>query len=97
MVTHDDVRAMAALARLSISDDRLDALAAELNGILAHMDALAGVDAAGDGRGVDAQAAMPLAEDRGPPVVLEHARESFAPAMRDGFFLVPRLDTHEES
>jgi hypothetical protein len=23
--------------------------------------------------------------------------ESFAPAMRDGFFLVPRLATHEDS
>ena len=27
---------------------------------------------------------------------LERPREAFAPQMRDGFFLVPRLSTHED-
>jgi hypothetical protein len=29
--------------------------------------------------------------------MLERTLESFAPSMRDGFFLVPRLATHEDS
>ena len=31
----------------------------------------------------------------GTPIPLALPRESFAPEMRDGFFLVPRLETHE--
>jgi aspartyl-tRNA(Asn)/glutamyl-tRNA(Gln) amidotransferase subunit C len=40
---------------------------------------------------------MPLRADDAPPVVLQRAREAFAPATRDGFFLVPRLATHGEA
>ena len=42
-VTNDDVRHIAALARLGLEPDRVALLATELNGILAHMDVLAGV------------------------------------------------------
>jgi hypothetical protein len=37
---------------------------------------------------------MPLREDTGPPLPLARARDRFAPAVRDGFLLVPRLATH---
>jgi aspartyl-tRNA(Asn)/glutamyl-tRNA(Gln) amidotransferase subunit C len=40
---------------------------------------------------------MPLRADGGPPYPLAHPRETFAPEMRDGFFLVPRLSTHEDA
>ena len=30
------------------------------------------------------------------PIPLARAREDIAPEMRDGFFLVPRLSTHED-
>jgi aspartyl-tRNA(Asn)/glutamyl-tRNA(Gln) amidotransferase subunit C len=94
-VTLDDVRHIAALARLAVSDERAQTLVAELNTILAHMDVLSGVDTAT----VDQTAvgAAPLRTDVGPPVPLERPRETFAPRMADGFFLVPRLSTHEDA
>lgn len=97
-VTLDDVRHIAALARLGLSDARSEALVGELNGILAHMDVLSKVDTTGVEAvvGVGASGA-PLRADEGPPVPLSRPREEFAPKMADGFFLVPRLSTHEDA
>jgi aspartyl-tRNA(Asn)/glutamyl-tRNA(Gln) amidotransferase subunit C len=39
---------------------------------------------------------MPLRVDAGPPYPLARPPGSFAPSMRDGFFLVPRLASHED-
>jgi aspartyl-tRNA(Asn)/glutamyl-tRNA(Gln) amidotransferase subunit C len=94
-VTDRDVRHIAALARLGLEDARIPSLAAELNGILGHMEELRRVDTAG----VPPMAAaldrgMPLRGDGERGVPLAHPREDFAPAMRDGLFLVPRLATH---
>ncbi|MDQ6828074.1 MAG: Asp-tRNA(Asn)/Glu-tRNA(Gln) amidotransferase subunit GatC [Gemmatimonadota bacterium] len=97
-VTRDDVAHIALLARLAIDETRVPALTQQLNGILAHMDVLQKVDTssaipvAGVG-----DAGMPLRTDQGPPIPLARPRESFAPAVRDGFFLVPRLATHEDA
>jgi aspartyl-tRNA(Asn)/glutamyl-tRNA(Gln) amidotransferase subunit C len=96
-VTKDDVRHIAVLARIGVPEERLDALVGELNGILGHMDALEKVATEHVGGALDAHAGMPLRADAGPSVALDHSRESFAPAMRAGFFLVPRLATHEDS
>lgn len=96
-VTLDDVRHIAALARLGLTDERARSLVAELNTILQHMDVLSKVDTsdieAVDGIGA---AGLPLRPDVGPPIPLARDRETFAPRMRDGFFLVPRLSTHED-
>lgn len=94
----DDVRHVAALARLSVPESQLPELVAQLNGILAHMDALAlvktqdvlGTEGVGD-------AAMPLRMDVGPPIPLVRPLSAFAPQVRDGFLLVPRLATHEST
>jgi len=97
-VNHDDVRYVAELARLSVGDDRLDELVGELNGILAHMDVLAQVNTAGVEQAIsDPVESTPLRSDSGGPLALESPREDFAPAMRDGFFIVPRLATHEDT
>jgi aspartyl-tRNA(Asn)/glutamyl-tRNA(Gln) amidotransferase subunit C len=95
-VSRDDVRHVAALARLDVPDSRLPELVSQLNGILSHMDALAKVKTTGvmATAGVG-DAAMPLRADIGPPIPLLHPLETFAPQMRDGFILVPRLATHE--
>lgn len=93
-VSRDDVRRIAALARIGVPEERLDALVAELDGILAHMDVLAQVDAPVDIRPAEA---MPLAADEPPPVSLDRPREAFAPRTRDGFFLVPRLASHDDA
>jgi aspartyl-tRNA(Asn)/glutamyl-tRNA(Gln) amidotransferase subunit C len=97
-VTVDDVRHIAALARLGLPSERIPSLVAELNRILEHMDVLAAVPSRPEQRvsGVSA-GGMPLREDEGPQIPLARAREDFAPAMRDGFLLVPRLATHEDA
>lgn len=97
-VTRDDLLHVASLARLAIAEEDIPRLLDELNAILGHMDVLqrvgtegiAAAEAVGD-------EAMPLRADGGPPYPLAHAPVQFAPAMRDGFFLVPRLGTHEDA
>jgi aspartyl-tRNA(Asn)/glutamyl-tRNA(Gln) amidotransferase subunit C len=97
-ISPDDVRHVAALARLSVPESQLPELVAQLNGILVHMDALALVKTrevpATQGIG---DAAMPLRMDIGPPIPMQAALDSFAPRVRDGFLLVPRLATHESA
>ncbi|MDB4876023.1 MAG: gatC [Gemmatimonadetes bacterium] len=97
-VTLDDVRHIAALARLGLSEARAHTLVDELNTILRHMDVLSKVDTEGmpEVAGVGA-AGAPLRPDSGPPIALLRPRETFAPRMQDGFFLVPRLSTHEDA
>lgn len=96
-VTIDDVRHVAALARLGLGDERAHALVEELNGILAHMAALQAVDTEGKPEVVGiGGSGTPLREDvGGRSDSLTVAPQAFAPLMRDGFFLVPRLSTHE--
>jgi aspartyl-tRNA(Asn)/glutamyl-tRNA(Gln) amidotransferase subunit C len=97
-VTREDVLHVASLARLALDDDDVPRLVRELNGILAHMEALKKVDTTGvSGAEAVGDAGMPLRVDAGPPYPLAHPREEFAPEMRDGFFIVPRLATHEDS
>jgi aspartyl-tRNA(Asn)/glutamyl-tRNA(Gln) amidotransferase subunit C len=97
-VTIDDVRHIASLARLGLSEPRGAAIVNELNTILAHMDELAKVDTAGvqEAIGVGAEG-LPVRKDLGPPFPLTRSLDAFAPSMRDGFFLVPRLSTHEST
>jgi len=96
-VTHDDVRHVAALARLAVDESRLDHLVTELNGILGHMDALAQVDT----REIEHARFAPTAStavraDSSGPLRMYAPLASFAPAVRDGFVLVHRLATHED-
>ena len=95
-VTPEDVLHIASLARLGVAPERVPSLVAELNGILEHIDALSAAKTRGvvpvNAIGAPAQ---PLRQDGGTPYPLERALENFAPAMRDGLILVPRLSTHE--
>ncbi len=96
-VTHDDVRHVAELARLAVDAERLDHLVVELNGILRHMDELAKVNTADIEKHVATPIdSTPLRSDSSGPLQLALPRESFAPAMRDGLFIVPRLASHED-
>jgi aspartyl-tRNA(Asn)/glutamyl-tRNA(Gln) amidotransferase subunit C len=94
-VTLDDVRHIASLARLAVTEERARALVAELNTILGHMDVLSSVATTDVSAAVE-PAGAPLRPDSGPPIPLATAREAFAPRMTDGFFVVPRLSTHED-
>jgi len=99
-VTERDVRHVAALARLGLEESRIASLVSELNGILEHMEVLGRVETGetGDGRPGTGESAVdmtPMRSDSGSSLALAIPRSSFAPEMRDGFFLVPRLETHE--
>ena len=95
-VSERDVRHIAELARLGLEPDRVSALVEELNTILSHMEELQAVDTTG----VDAASAFsaphaPLRPDvaRTSPAL---DPSTFAPRMADGFFIVPRLGSHEQ-
>ena len=96
-VTREDVLHIADLARLGVESARADELTKELSSILQHMEVLSQVDtaqvtlAAGVGTG-----GTPLRPDERVTPLMEGTLESFAPSMRDGFFIVPRLSTHED-
>ena len=97
-VTPDDVRHVAGLALLGIPDGMLAGYVDQLNSILEHVDVLQRVDtSAVQGTAVLGEHGMPLREDVVHPVPLHTARERWAPKMVDGFFLVPRLATHEDA
>lgn len=96
-VTHDDVRHVAELARLAVDESKLDHLVTELNGILGHMDVLSQVDTSHvEHTMVPSTVSTPLRADSSGPLPLLVPKETFAPAMRDGFFIVPRLASHED-
>jgi aspartyl-tRNA(Asn)/glutamyl-tRNA(Gln) amidotransferase subunit C len=96
-VSVQDVRHVAMLARLGLTDERAKTLTRDLNTILEHMAVLSKVktDAVEEASGVGA-AGTPLSKDHGPSAPLAEPPESFAPSMRAGFFLVPRLSSHED-
>jgi aspartyl-tRNA(Asn)/glutamyl-tRNA(Gln) amidotransferase subunit C len=93
-VSLDEVRRIALLARLAVPDERGPALVAQLNGILAHMEVLQQLpDDPSDLTA--ATLGMRLAADHGPATGLHRPPGDLAPSFRDGFFLVPRLATHD--
>ena len=93
-ISLDEVRHVAALARLGITEERAHVASVELSSILEHMHVLSKVAAAEASS--ERPRGMLLRPDVGPPIPLERPPVDFAPAMRDGFFLVPRLETHED-
>ncbi len=96
-VTREDVLHIAELARLGIDAARADELTRELSSILAHMEVLSQIDAAGVATTEGNEAiGTPLRPDVGVTGAMSGTLESFAPSMRDGFFIVPRLATHED-
>lgn len=97
-VSAEDVRHVAMLARLGLSEQRVGELTKELNTILEHMEVLSQVDTSGIGEAVAGEdTGMRLRDDNGPAIPLEEPPESFAPEMREGFFIVPRLASHGDT
>lgn len=97
-VTREEVLHIAALARFKLDDARVDTLAGELTAILRHVDVLLAVDTK-SAEPLDAAGAAgtPLRSDASAPAKLSLPLESIAPGMNDGFFMVPRLATHEDA
>jgi aspartyl-tRNA(Asn)/glutamyl-tRNA(Gln) amidotransferase subunit C len=90
-VTKDDVSKVARLSRIAVPEDRLDALAGELNGILGWIDQLNKVDVEGvEPMTSVVEVGLPMREDKvtdgnKPDQVLANA-----PKSEDGFFVVPK-------
>jgi aspartyl-tRNA(Asn)/glutamyl-tRNA(Gln) amidotransferase subunit C len=98
LVTEEEVRRVAALARLAIAEGALPALAADLGGILAHMEQLRAF-AEWDEPPASAPSVMPwradLPRDAGTaPSPASLPLHAMAPSHRDGFFLVPQVVAH---
>ena len=109
-ITRDDVRHIAGLARIGVPEERLDALVGELNGILAHMEVLAaGAERRRRGGGGRpsrrhavarrSRAGASASSGRSPRSRRRRSALDGAPmpSVIDGFFLVPRLATHEDA
>jgi aspartyl-tRNA(Asn)/glutamyl-tRNA(Gln) amidotransferase subunit C len=89
----DEVRRIATLARIGVREEQLPMLANELSSILGHMAVLQRVAVPSTSEGAE-DASTPWRPDQGPPIPLLRPPSAFAPEMRDGFFIVPRLATH---
>ena len=90
-VTKDDVRKVARLSRIAVADEKLDALAEELNGIMGWIEQLNEVDV----EGVEpltsvVETRLPMRTDE---VTDGNRREDVlanAPKSDEGFYVVPR-------
>lgn len=106
-VTPEEVRRVAALARLELVEAEIEELVRDLSEILGHVGALEGVEGPdGRDRGRDRD------RDRGDPDLsggdsrlrgddegsdpLAESPASFAPDFEGGYFTVPRLESHED-
>ena len=96
-VSLEEVKHVAMLARLGLTDERATSLTRDLNTILDHMRVFEKVrtDDVREFTSGD-EAGMSLRRDDGPAAPLNAPPSAFAPEMREGLFIVPRLATHED-
>lgn len=95
-VDRDSVRKVARLARIAVAEDRLEPLAAELNGILKWIEQLNEVDIAGAAPMTSAvDVKLPMREDalQGGPTGGGQPENIVmnAPRTEDHFFVVPKV------
>ncbi len=91
-VTPEQVRQIAALARLQLDEHEVAEMSVQLSSILAHMEALREVDVEGVAPVTSATGQRaPLREDGGAPDALHRTPAEIAPAWVEPFFVVPRL------
>ena len=79
-ISIEEVRHIAALARLGITEERARAVALELSSILEHMQVLSKVETHDLDTESESPAGMTLRPDAGPPIPLLRATASFAPS-----------------
>ncbi len=94
----DEVRKVSHLAELDVSESELEALVNQLNRIVGFCEELNRVPADADARPfLPGPEKTRLREDTPDPVRLQRPLSDFAPALRDGFFVVPRMGTLEDA
>lgn len=91
-ISSREVRQIAELARLELSDEEIERFARDLGTILTHVDALKAVDTEDVApMGGVTEHVAPFREDEIGADPLEVPIDEFAPAFEEGFFIVPRL------
>ena len=86
------VRKVAHLARIKTPEDRLEPLAAELNGILAWIEQLNEVDVEGvEAMTTPVKMTLPMREDVISDGNIRDQILANAPKSEDGFFVVPKV------
>jgi aspartyl-tRNA(Asn)/glutamyl-tRNA(Gln) amidotransferase subunit C len=92
MLSHDEVLRIARLARIEVGERDVEALRAELNGILGLIDQMRAVDTAGIEPMSHPQAeAQRLREDRVTEPDQRDRFQAVAPSVEDGLYLVPKV------
>ena len=96
-VTDDDVRKIARLAELDVAEEALPALAEQMSRILEYVAQINAVSASeGVKPFVPGPDAVRFRVDEVKPAPLAFGPAEFAPAFKDGFFLVPKLGAFDE-
>lgn len=91
-LTDDDVRRVAKLARLSLSDAEITACRGQLEQILGYMERLADVDVTGvEPAPYPFDTTLPLRPDEPVPGLTTDAVLALAPESEDGHIVVPKV------
>ncbi|WP_018996082.1 Asp-tRNA(Asn)/Glu-tRNA(Gln) amidotransferase subunit GatC [Hirschia maritima] len=91
-VTPDDVRKVARLSRIKISDERVEPMAQELNGILNWIEQLNEVDVEGvEPMTSVVEMSLPMRKDEITDGNRSDEVLANAPNSADGFFVVPKV------
>jgi aspartyl-tRNA(Asn)/glutamyl-tRNA(Gln) amidotransferase subunit C len=96
-VSIDEVKHVAMLARLGLTEERAQALTRDMNTILEHMTVLERVETPSSRGFKPLLNPLRLRRDESPSAPLNAPPSAFAPEMREGLFIVPRLATHEDA
>jgi aspartyl-tRNA(Asn)/glutamyl-tRNA(Gln) amidotransferase subunit C len=92
MLSLEQVSRIAHLARLELSGDEAAAMQQQLNDILAMVDRMRAVDTAGiEPMAHPQEVTQRLREDRVTESDSRELFQSIAPAVEDGFYLVPKV------
>lgn len=95
-VTSDDVRHIAKLARLQLSDEEVDRFTPQLDAILGHAAELEAAD--GDTPAIEASpGSAPLVGDAPGSDPLHRPVGDLSASWQDGFFTVPRLEAMQDA
>ncbi len=90
-VSKDDVKKVARLSRIAVPDERLDALAGELSGIMDWIEQLNEVDVEGvEPMTSVVEASLPLRDDKVTDGGIRDQVLANAPKSDEGFFVVPK-------
>jgi aspartyl/glutamyl-tRNA(Asn/Gln) amidotransferase C subunit len=92
-VTPEEVRRLAALARLALADGEVEEMRAGLEAMLSHVGALPVADEHADFCPAGLEQAR-LRSDMGPPDMMLLPPSALAPAWEQGFYVVPGLASH---